>query len=233
MNKKFIRFDFHCHTVRSDGKQDIYKMLKAAKNEGLDFLAVTDHNIGINEIDFEKAYEKYGVRLIPGFELSLLKGHFLIIGIDPKKTQLKIKEWKLKVDKVARRSRKETLIKILKWSKENGALIIAAHPLIPSGTMSVKKKLLVKLYEQGLIHGAEIHNDDLKRRLKSKKMYNFWHKRAKKFINKLEIPAYYNSDAHSVGRLGTSFNIIKIKNSENIIEILKTERVQIIQGKNK
>lgn len=231
--KKIIRFDFHCHTIKSDGKQDVNGMLQAAKNENLNFLAITDHNVSLDEIDFEEVYKQYGIRLIPGVELSLLRGHFLIIGIDPKETQEKLNEWKLKPRKVAPRTKKETMKKMLRWAKDNGALIIAAHPVIPSGTMSVKSKMLANLYKEGLVHGAEIHNNDLERRFKSKKLYNFWQRRASRLINKLEIPEYYSSDAHSVSRLGTHFNIIKMRDSENILELLKTGKIKIKHGKNK
>jgi histidinol phosphatase-like PHP family hydrolase len=234
MNQKIIHFDFHCHTTKSDGKQDIYKMLKGAKNEGLDFLAVTDHNVGIDEIDFEKVYEKYGVRLIPGFELSLLRGHFLILGIDPKIIELKLKEWKIKAGTVRLIIRKKKMKNILMWAKENGALIIAAHPEIPAGKifLSASGKMLANLYREGLIHGAEVHNNDLERRIK-KRLYNLWHIRAVRLINKLEIPKYYQSDAHCVNRLGTHFNIIKTDSPENILEILKLGKIEIIHGKNK
>ncbi|MEI8067337.1 MAG: CehA/McbA family metallohydrolase [Candidatus Shapirobacteria bacterium] len=230
-SKQIIKFDFHCHTIKSDGKQNMDKMLKAAKKVGLDFLAITDHNASLDEVDFEKIYEKYGVRLIPGFELSLARGHFLIIGIDSKKTDEKIKEWKLKAKKTDRIVKRETLKNMLRWSRDNGALIIAAHPGIPTGRQSVKEKTLGILYKEGLIHGAEIHNNDLERRTHSKKLYNFWHRRASKLVHKIGIPAYVTSDAHSINRLGSYFNMIKTNEPENILNILKLGKIKIRHGK--
>ncbi|MDD4938509.1 MAG: PHP domain-containing protein, partial [Candidatus Shapirobacteria bacterium] len=149
--KKWVKFDLHIHTFRSDGLNGTRKMLMTAKKVGLDVVAITDHNTP-NKMTPEETLEKYGIYTIPGFELSFLKGHLLILGINAKTAEKKLKQWKIKPRKTAVIARRKTIIKILRWFNENGALIIAAHPTIPTGTMSLKPRFLKKLVKEGLIH---------------------------------------------------------------------------------
>lgn len=230
MNRKVtrIKFDLHCHTDKSDGKHDIEKMLMGAKKARIKVLAITDHNKAMQELDSTTVYEKYGITLIPGFELSLMRGHILVLGIDPKKAEAKLNEWKLPAKRVAVRVRKKTLTKMLEWSVENGGYVIAAHPCIstPIGFMSLKKRPLAEYFEKGLIHGAEVHNDELERR-SPKRLYNLWHKSVLKYLTKLGIPMYVNSDAHSYKRLGTRYNSIMLENPNKLLEILKSGKAEI------
>ena len=39
-----LRGDLHCHTVLSDGKQDVEAMVEAARAKGYEYLAITDHS---------------------------------------------------------------------------------------------------------------------------------------------------------------------------------------------
>ena len=36
--------DLHCHTQKSDGSESLEKVVHIAKQVGMDFLAVTDHD---------------------------------------------------------------------------------------------------------------------------------------------------------------------------------------------
>jgi len=199
-----------------------------AKKRGLDVVAITDHNV-VNKLNPEETFEKYGIYTIPGFELSFLRGHLLILGLDKDLAEKKIKEWKIPPRKMAVIARKKTIRKILRWSVDNGALVIAAHPRLPTGTMSLKGSFLAKLYKEGLIHGAEVHNNGLEVHF-SRKLYLFWHRLIEKLTKKMGIPTYANSDAHHHCLIGTRFNMIKLDDPTKLLEKLKSKRVKIRHG---
>ncbi|MDD2483149.1 MAG: CehA/McbA family metallohydrolase [Candidatus Shapirobacteria bacterium] len=226
--KKWLKFDLHMHTSRSDGKNSVKEMLMTAKRRGLDVVAITDHNLP-NKFNPEKIFEKYGIYVIPGCELSVLNGHILVLGLDPKLVEEKLKQYKIREKTSSIVIRKKTIIKILEYFVENGALIIAAHPKIPSGVMSLKGNFLMNLYKKGLIHGAETHNDDLEKKFK-RKFYLVWHKLAKNFMLRSGIPPYANSDAHFKNRIGNRFNMVKLDDPTKLLEVLKKGKIEIRHG---
>ncbi len=60
-----IRGDLHSHTDWSDGRDTMEQMLSAAKERGLDYIAVTDHSVGrgiANGLSIERL-ERHGERL--------------------------------------------------------------------------------------------------------------------------------------------------------------------------
>jgi len=226
--RKWLRFDLHMHTTRSDGKNSTKEMLKTAKRRGLDVVAITDHNVS-SKINSEKIMEKYGIYAIPGCELSFLSGHLLVLGLGSEMVEKKLKQYKIKEKTCSVIARKKTIRKILQYFVDNGALVVAAHPKIPTGMMSLKGNFLAELYKEGLVHGAETHNDDLEIKFK-RKLYRIWHNLAKKFVLKLEIPAYSNSDAHIKSRLGNRFNMIKLDDPTKLLETLKKGKIEIRHG---
>ncbi len=226
--RKWLRFDLHVHTNKSDGKNSFKEVLMTAKRRGLDVIAITDHNIA-SRFNPEKVREKYGIYVISGCELSFLSGHLLVLGLDPELVEKKLKQYKIKEKTCSVIARKKTIREILQYFVENGALIIAAHPKIPTGMMSLKGNFLVELYKKGLIHGAEIHNDDIEKKFK-RKLYRVWHNLARKFVLKLEIPAYSNSDAHIKNRIGNRFNMVKLDDPTKLLETLKKGKIEIRHG---
>ncbi|MFA6185203.1 MAG: CehA/McbA family metallohydrolase [Candidatus Shapirobacteria bacterium] len=226
--KKWLKFDLHMHTIGSDGKNSVKEMLRVAKRRGLDVLAITDHNIP-NKFNPEKIREKYGIYVISGCELSFLSGHLLVLGLDSELVEKKLKEHNVTKKSSGVIARKKTIIKILRYFVDNGALVIAAHPKIPTGMMSLKGNFLADLYKEGLVHGAEIHNDDIEKKFK-RKLYRIWHNLAKKFVLKLEIPAYSNSDAHIKNRIGNRFNMVKLDDPTKLLEVLKKGKIEIRHG---
>ncbi|MGB0389259.1 MAG: CehA/McbA family metallohydrolase [Ardenticatenaceae bacterium] len=70
--------DFHVHTNYSDGVLTPPQLADLARAEGMDFLAITDHNT-IN------AYPHFGqpsdLLIIPGIEVTLEEGHFNVFGL--------------------------------------------------------------------------------------------------------------------------------------------------------
>lgn len=226
--KKWLKFDLHMHSNHSDGVSSVKKMILTAKKKGLDVIAITDHNQSV-EIETEKIYEKYGIYVIPGCELSFFRGHFLVLGLEPEIVNKKIKEAKIKKTTSTTMSGRKKIENLLRFFVEKGALVIAAHPEIPTGIMSARKSFLVKLYRKGLIHGAETHNGDLERKF-GRKVYWIWHKIAKKTMIKLNMPPYADSDAHTANRVGYRFNMVKMTDPRKLLEVLKIGKIEIKHG---
>ncbi len=74
----WYRGDFHAHTTCSDGIYSPQELMDVALAEGLDFLAITDHN---TIAAFEQTIET-PVLILPGIEVTLLDGHFNIFGMN-------------------------------------------------------------------------------------------------------------------------------------------------------
>lgn len=79
--------DFHTHTTASDGTFTPTELVRAAKDAGLTYLAVTDHDTTAGVAEAYRAAQENGIRLLTGVELSADgppgKCHLLGLGIDP------------------------------------------------------------------------------------------------------------------------------------------------------
>lgn len=74
----WYRGDFHVHTQASDGDYPPSLVADIARAEGLDFIAITDHN----SIEaFSELSQSSDFLVIPGIEVTLDGGHFNVFGI--------------------------------------------------------------------------------------------------------------------------------------------------------
>ena len=78
-NPGWYRGDFHLHTTASDGHYSPSTLARLARAEGLDFLAITDHN---TIASFGQFGEDSDLLVIPGIEVTLAEGHWNVFGID-------------------------------------------------------------------------------------------------------------------------------------------------------
>jgi DNA polymerase (family 10) len=79
-----LRGDLHCHTTASDGTASVEEMAEAARAEGYDYLAITDHSATMgfgNDVSPERlrvqieaihSAEVEGIRLLAGSEVNIL-----------------------------------------------------------------------------------------------------------------------------------------------------------------
>lgn len=74
----WYRGDLHLHTTFSDGHHPPVELAQLARDEGLDFIAVTDHN----SIDsFSEFGDDPGILVIPGIEATVTDGHWNVFGM--------------------------------------------------------------------------------------------------------------------------------------------------------
>lgn len=62
--------DLHVHTAYSDGIHTIEEVVKLAKENGIQVLAITDHDTTFHYNEVKKTCEKYGMKTIRGVEMS-------------------------------------------------------------------------------------------------------------------------------------------------------------------
>src|SRR5690606_12073212 len=88
----WYRGDLHLHSAHSDGSCDsiagrrvpcpLYRTLEAARQRGLDFVAVTEHNTTSHAAALRELAPYFDrMLLIPGREVTTFHGHFNVFGI--------------------------------------------------------------------------------------------------------------------------------------------------------
>lgn len=109
----WYRGDLHCHTHHSDATAEVATLVDVARAQGLDFLAVTDHNTVSH---FPELVQHSGpdLLLIPGTEITTHRGHANVWG---GRTWL---EFRVCTDEEIRRVREQ--------ARDQGALFSINHP---------------------------------------------------------------------------------------------------------
>ncbi|GII82038.1 hypothetical protein Ssi03_00280 [Sphaerisporangium siamense] len=72
---RWLAGDLHAHTVHSDGSLTVWELAALAAGQGLDFLAVTDHNTVSHHAELPVAAVAAGITLVPGQEITTDLGH--------------------------------------------------------------------------------------------------------------------------------------------------------------
>lgn len=76
---RLLKGDLHAHTLASDGVHTLPELAYKALRNGLDFLAITDHNQMIAQAALPRIP---GVTLIPGLEWTHFRGHANFLGVE-------------------------------------------------------------------------------------------------------------------------------------------------------
>ena len=111
------RADLHTHSTASDGQYTPSELVRMAKERGLEFLALTDHDTTDGLAEAVQAGNALGVRVIRGIELSAKEYHtFHILGYNIEPAAQKLAELchDMKI------SRDERSLRILAFLKEKG-----------------------------------------------------------------------------------------------------------------
>jgi predicted metal-dependent phosphoesterase TrpH len=82
-----VRIDLHTHSNRSDGTDTPSELVEKAQAQGLDVVALTDHDSTAGWTEAQAAAERVGIEVVGGIEIStMLDGvsiHLLGYGFDP------------------------------------------------------------------------------------------------------------------------------------------------------
>ncbi len=73
--------ELHCHSWHSDGDSSATALVQLARERGLDFVAVSDHNTTASQRELAELHDP-GLILIRGIEVTTYKGHFNVWGVE-------------------------------------------------------------------------------------------------------------------------------------------------------
>jgi predicted metal-dependent phosphoesterase TrpH len=87
-----LKYDLHSHSTASDGSLSPARLVERARSQGVDVLALTDHDNTAGLAEARQAAGAAGIQLVPGVEISVtwngLTVHVLGLGIDPDSSPL-------------------------------------------------------------------------------------------------------------------------------------------------
>ena len=113
LQPRWLVGDLHMHSTASDGKHDIYTLGKMAQKEGLDFIAVSNHNNYSENLHLPQVP---GVTLIPAVEWTHYRGHMNFFGVAAP------------FDNSFVANSEQEMLSLVANAKEKGALISVNHP---------------------------------------------------------------------------------------------------------
>jgi len=195
-----VRIDLHVHTAYSaDSKIGIRQLLKWSSNQTkLDGIAITDHD----SIEGYRKLKKSGINnddflVIPSIEISYPQGHILILDITEEPSKLLM-----------------TTEEIIDFAKEQGGLIIIAHPYRFNGLRDIAENFPGDAIE---ILNPTASNEE--------------NRSAKLLAQSRNLPGIAGSDAHRIEDIGRVSNNIQASNEvEDITKAIKEGKVEINSG---
>jgi PHP domain len=78
--RRWLAGDLHTHTVHSDGSMTVPELARFAVGQGLDFIAITDHNTISHHAELPAAAAAHQITLLPGQEVTTAEGHAGALG---------------------------------------------------------------------------------------------------------------------------------------------------------
>ncbi len=78
--RRWVAGDLHCHSVHSDGALTVAELACLGREQGLDFVAVTDHNTVSQHLELAAAASHADVVLLRGQEVTTDRGHANCLG---------------------------------------------------------------------------------------------------------------------------------------------------------
>lgn len=139
---RWYKGDLHAHTVHSDASWAARELAESARNYGLDFIALTDHNTvtGLAEI---QAAVGNDLLLIPGLELTTFNGHANALGIN------QWMDWR-----TGHNGR--TINDAARDIRAAGGLFIVVHPDAPQDELCTGCRWNYPDFDLGLAHAVQV-----------------------------------------------------------------------------
>lgn len=147
-----VKADFHTHTTASDGSFTPKELIQLAHQQGIRYIAVTDHDTIEGLEEARKEAESYGITLIPGIELSLdypgIPGSIHVLGFYIDYREEKIQRY-IQILKDYRKER--NLMMFSKLKKLGFNINPEDFPDIPLDKLG-RAHIAKKLYEKHYVH---------------------------------------------------------------------------------
>lgn len=164
---RWYKCDLHLHTTASLCFQDRdvapEQWVNRAIEQGLNCVAVTDHNTGISVYEIKQAAERTGLTVFPGVEITCdpSKVHLLII-FNVSKTSADIRDFLVRADIRAGDFGKQnaattkSIFNIAELARTDGAIVIPAHIDEYNGLGSISVANLNKFYANYDINAVQV-----------------------------------------------------------------------------
>ncbi len=178
------RADLHIHSLASDGVSGVVEILDAAEAQGLDVIAITDHERIDAAVAAQRLVQDTGrpVQVIVGEEISTRGGHLIGLFLTER-----IKPWGSLKASVAR-------------VHEQGGIAIVAHPLVPYPLCARAGAIRSLLDEQD-----EIFHPDGIEAFNPTTAGMRWTRRVPAFVAETGRAPIGSSDAHRAADVGQAF----------------------------
>lgn len=227
----WYRGDLHMHSGNSDGKCasqsgnevgcPVYRIVETARDKGLDYIAVTDHNTtsqadALREL--QQAFDK--ILLVPGREITTFYGHANIFGL---------------TDFIDFRMTNPSYAAAKNWMSavnNSGGIISINHPGVPSGENCMGCGWQIENIPDKVITAVEVLNGgSMKYSIEgSIEGWDQWHK----MLNGGQhVTAIGGSDDHHSATIGNPTTVIYMKelSVQGLIDGIRSGRVFIdIEG---
>jgi predicted metal-dependent phosphoesterase TrpH len=194
--------DLHIHSYYSrDAFSSPRLILKRAKEQGLDIIALTDHNSIKGAVKAQKIAPRFGIEVIIGEEINTKQGDILALFIKEL-----IKPWK-------------TISETIKEIHQQGGLAIIPHPgnWLLEG---ISKEDLLKVYKE--LDGIELLNSSWPGKIGRKE-----NEEMNKSIFKLASTG--GSDAHLASQVGCAYTVFPGKTKADLYKAIK-EKATLPEG---
>ena len=213
---RWWRLDLHVHSPRSYDFKDqpeehsdsIRRWLEAARDAGIDAIAVTDHNTAeaisliqdaVSEVDAAPV-------VFPGVELTANDGCHLLVLMDPSRNQQHVDAVLSRVEVPVDDRGKHTArspLSIEKILEECGddVLVIGAHVNGPDGLLQLSGEQRIAVLQNTTLSGVEIQPD--------LDCVSAWLDGSKSVVGR-KLSQVWGSDSHSYDSIGQRFTWVKM-----------------------
>jgi len=176
---RWFKCDLHLHTIASNCFQDktvtAEQWVQRAIDQGLNCVAVTDHNTGLNVDDIKTAAEGKGLFVFPAVEITCDSSqvHLLIL-FDVTKNSSHVRDFLVRAGIKAEDFGKQgaatikSIFDIGQLATSDGALVIPAHIDEYNGLGSISAANIQKFYNEDYINAVQVvHKEFLNSSLKT------------------------------------------------------------------
>jgi len=210
--------ELHVHSNHSDGKNSIDEIIRGAKREGLDFLALTDHDV-VSGYDFIPQDKNFPI--IKGIEITTFYGHALGLGVKS------LINWR-------RGGEVRGINSIVDEVHAQGALFSIAHPYCIGDPVCAGCRWKFKKTDYRLIDMIEVWcNSWRSRKIENYRSFKLWDK----LLNEgLKVTGVSSRDWHDVnkaleyGPIPKTFVYTNSLSEDKLIESLKKGHVFVSSG---
>lgn len=220
---RFYKADLHIHTPASKcwrgsrDSEEMRRIFKKLRDEGIEVVGVTDHNTVKNIDEARRLGKEYAVRVIPAVEVSTKEGHVVAL-FDERKPTKEIENWLATMGFVGEKlgdletvatepnGTRISITDMFSLIEDNGGIAIAPHPNSKDGGfLGIMKKQKGRArqdaYNSPHLRGLEVGSERKSvLELAAGRVHGF----GKKY------GCIETSDAHELDEIGSGFTYVKL-----------------------